>query len=144
MQLGNWTMYKQVIFHLEVPFVVAVDNEFGDVPRDDVAWTMCPWWVRSMWPFLYKQNTHQNQANMRYNLEKRFDVNTSSSIYHLLSLCLSGDDSNDIRPYKRPLVAFPLRLETTSSILTKASSSVFMIYLAGRILVCIFEINIIC
>lgn len=57
-------MYKQVIFHLEVPFVVAVYNEFGDVPRDDVAWTMCPWWVRSMWPFLYKQNTHQNQANV--------------------------------------------------------------------------------
>jgi hypothetical protein len=66
-------------------------------------------------------------------------MDTSVLIYHLLSLSLWGSDSKEIRPYKRPLDAFPLRLERTSSILTKASSSVFMIYLAGRILVCILR-----
>jgi len=64
-------------------------------------------------------------------------MDTSVLIYHLLSLSLWGADLKEIRPYKSPLGAFPLRLERTSSILTKASSSVFMINLAGRILVCI-------
>lgn len=58
-------------------------------------------------------------------------------IYHLLSWSLCGSDWKDIRPYKRPLeIFFSLRMERTSSILTKASSSVFIMYLAGRILIC--------
>lgn len=64
---------------------------------------------------------------------------TSALICHLLSLSLWGAESKDIRPYNRPLDGFPLRLERTSSILTKASSSVFITYLAGRIFVCITQ-----
>jgi len=55
---------------------------------------------------------------------------------HLLSLSLCGEDWKEIRPYRRPWELLFFRLEITSSILTKASSSVFMMYFAGTILVC--------
>jgi len=64
---------------------------------------------------------------------------TFSLTYHLLSFSLWGDEPEDMRPYKRPLDGFPLRIDSTSSILTKASSSAFMMYLAGTIFVCIIH-----
>lgn len=104
-----------------------------------------------MRPFLHTMTLIQSQKVqlIEYNviqseIKKNIhdvDIYTLSLIYHLLFFSLMGDDSKDIRPYKRPSDGFSLRLERTSSILTKASSSVFMIYLAGRTFVCIFLVK---
>lgn len=128
--------------NLEVSFLVALNNEFRNVSGYDVTWTMGPWWVLVMWPFLHRESSSKwshdavKQTSLFMKVEFDGDWYTSALIYHLLSLSLWGAESKDIRPYSSPLDGFPLRLERTSSILTKASSSVFITYLAGRILVC--------
>lgn len=129
-------------FYLEISFLVTSNNEFCNVSGENIARTMSPWWVRSMRPLLY---IHINGVRILFfyrilnTSQVIFDdfFNTSVLIYHLLSLSLCGSDWKDIRPYKRPSeIFFSLRMERTSSILTKASSSVFIMYLTGRILVC--------